>query len=153
MKKLHYLLPLIFLVACQSIEMPEELPTPTEKPTQVQLVENDVTPAPEPEINPLVELAIQDLATRLNLDPELVTVIDIKPVTWPDSSLGCPQEGMMYAQVETDGYLIHVLADSQLYEYHTDTSQFFILCESSNLPTFPITPGEIDDGKPWMPVD
>ena len=141
MKKLLYLLPLIFLAACGAVEMPEELPTPTEKPTQVQPVENDFTPVPEPEMNPLVELAIQDLAARLNLDPELVTVIDFKPVTWPDSSLGCPQEGMMYAQVLTDGYLILLETNGKTYEYHAGKGSNVFYCEN---PTPPV---------PGMPRD
>ena len=151
MKKLLYLL-LIFLAACQSIEMPKVLPAPTEKPTQVQPVENDPTPIPETEMNPLVELAIQDLATRLALDPGLITIIDVQSVTWPDASLGCPQEGMMYAQVETDGYQIQLETNGILYPYHTDTAKQILLCGRPQL-LIPINPDEIKDGEPWMPVD
>ena len=39
------------------------------------------------------------------------------------------------------------------YIYHTDTRDTVILCMEEELPTFPVTPGEIDDGEPWMPVD
>ena len=85
-------------------------------------------------MNPLVELAIQDLAIRLNLDPGLITIIDVQSVTWPDSSLGCSQEGMMYAQVEMDGYLIRLAANSQIYEYHTDKRQNVTFCENTQYP-------------------
>jgi hypothetical protein len=47
---------------------------------------------------------------------------------WSDTSLGCPQEGFMYAQVITPGYLIVLEAQGQTYEYHTDTQANVVLC-------------------------
>lgn len=111
------------------------------------------TPAPDPIQDDIIRLAISDLAARLSIDPELVHIISAESTLWPDSSLGCPQPGEAYAQVLTEGVLIQLEADDQIYEYHTDTGAQLILCDVSNLPTFPVTPGEIDDGKPWMPVD
>ena len=77
----------------------------------------------------------------------------MNPVTWPDSSLGCPVEGMMYAQVETEGYIIWLEANDSPYRYHTDTDEQVVFCETPQLPGIPVTPGEIDDGEPWVPVD
>jgi hypothetical protein len=77
----------------------------------------------------------------------------MNPVTWPDTSLGCPEEGMMYAQVETEGFIIWLEANERPYRYHADAIEQVVLCETPQLPGFPVTPGEIDDGEPWMPVD
>jgi hypothetical protein len=48
---------------------------------------------------------------------------------WSDASLGCPQEGMMYAQVITPGYLIVLEAQGQTFEYHTDQGTNVVLCQ------------------------
>ena len=88
MKKLFVFLPVMVLAACQPVVIAEEPSLPSAPPTQIQPVERDFTPVPETEISPLVQLAIQDLATRLALDQGLITVVDVQSVTWPDASLG-----------------------------------------------------------------
>ena len=59
----------------------------------------------------------------------------------------------MYAQVLTPGFLILLEVDGQQYIYHTDEVETVVLCKESDLPMFPVTPGEIDDGQPWIPVN
>jgi len=99
----------------------------------------------------LIEKAKEDLAQRLSIAVTEISLVKAEEVTWPDASLGCPQEGMMYAQVETDGFIVGLEANDNLFEYHTDTRGNVVLCETPQLPVFPIKPGEIDDGEPWMP--
>ena len=104
----------------------------------------------------VVELAKEDLARRLGISVSEISLISVEAVDWPDTSLGCPQPGMMYAQVITPGYLIVLEAKGQAYEYHTDTEQWAVLCGENGptaYPTIPVKPGEIDDGEPWLPVD
>ena len=38
--------------------------------------------------------------------------------TWPDASLGCPEPGMMYAQVLTPGILVVLSYGGELHRYH-----------------------------------
>ncbi len=45
------------------------------------------------------------------IDPSQLTVTRAEPVTWPDSSLGCPQPGIQYLQVLTPGYRIELRGD------------------------------------------
>jgi len=78
---------------------------------------------------PEVAQARQDLATRLNLPETNIEVVEAKAIVWPDSSLGCPQPGMMYAQVLQDGLLIVLRANQKLYEYHSGGNQPPFLCE------------------------
>ena len=59
------------------------------------------------------EAAVADLAERQGADPADIEVVSVENVTWPDSSLGCPEEGMQYAQVLTDGVLIVLELDGQ----------------------------------------
>jgi hypothetical protein len=76
---------------------------------------------------PLVQAAVQDLAQRLVITPEEVTVVEALAVTWPDGSLGCPQPGMAYTQVQVDGVLVILEAGGRRYEYHGGDPLF--LCE------------------------
>jgi hypothetical protein len=68
----------------------------------------------------VVQAAKNDLARRLNVRPESVELAgSVEEVTWPDSSLGCPEPGMNYAQVLTPGYRIKLQSGGKVYEYHT----------------------------------
>lgn len=101
----------------------------------------------------MIEIAIADLATRLTLDVSQVNVLSIEPHIWPNTSLGCPRPGKGYAEQTVPGYLLILESNGQEYVYHMDTVSTVILCTEEDLPSFPVTPGEIDDGVPWMPVD
>jgi hypothetical protein len=88
-----------------------------------------------------VEGARHELAARLGIDASEVSVSSAAAVTWPDSSLGCPQPGMAYAQVVTPGYLIVLEAGGRHYEYHAGRDGKVFYCES---PAPPI-PGQAGD--------
>jgi hypothetical protein len=81
------------------------------------------------------QIAVDDLATQLDIDADDITVVSADHVTWSDSSLGCPEEGSMYAQVLTDGTRVILEADGEEYAYHSaaDTDPF--LCEDPQEPT------------------
>jgi len=154
MKKIIPFITLFILAACQPVTLTDEPVPPQPTSAVVQPPVDDAQPTPDPETTPqLIQFAIRDLASRLDVNPELINVISINPITWPDASLGCPQEGMMYAQVETEGFIIWLEANGNPYRYHTDTSEKVVFCKAPQLPGIPVTPGEIDDGQPWVPVD
>lgn len=67
-----------------------------------------------------VQAAIHDLAQRLAVAPQAITVVSMERVTWPDASLGNLQPGRTYAQVRTEGFRIVLQHDGVNYEYHTD---------------------------------
>ena len=71
----------------------------------------------DPEL-PLVQAAVEDLAQRLDVPTEDITVVKALAVTWPDRSLGCPEPGMAYIQVQVDGALVVLEAGGRRYEYH-----------------------------------
>jgi hypothetical protein len=72
--------------------------------------------------------AVADLTQQTSLPADQITLVSIEGRDWSDASLGCPQEGMMYAQVITPGYLIILEVQGQQYEYHTDQTTNVILC-------------------------
>ncbi|MFN3928848.1 MAG: hypothetical protein ACK4OK_04345 [Thermoflexus sp.] len=82
----------------------------------------------ERSLNQVVELARQDLAARLGLPADEVRVIEARAVTWPDSSLGCPEPGRMYLQVLTPGYRVILEARGQRYAYHAGRQGSPFLC-------------------------
>jgi hypothetical protein len=107
---------------------------------------------PPPVAQDVVRLAREDLAQKLGLAPEAIQLVSVEGVEWSDTSLGCPQPGMMYAQVITPGFRVMLEAGGQTYEYHTDTGNYVVLCqqeEGSQLPS----PKGIKDNTPWKPVE
>jgi len=104
---------------------------------------------------PLVELSRADLACRLGIDGAKIEVLSAEEVQWPDASLGCPQPGMAYAQVQTPGFKIMLQARGQTYTYHTDEGRTAVLCQDQGLrqPILPVDPDNLRDGEPWMPAD
>ena len=76
-----------------------------------------------------VDRAREDLANRKGIDKEQITVVAVKEVNWPDTSLGCPEPGMMYAQVITPGHRIILSYVGQTHEYHSDRGGRVVYCE------------------------
>lgn len=72
-----------------------------------------------PALSGIIGLAITDLATTLGLDEDAVAVVLVEEVVWSDASLGCPQPGMSYAQVITDGMRIILQAGDALFDYRS----------------------------------
>jgi hypothetical protein len=89
----------------------------------------------------LIEKAKADLAQRLGISVNRIVVVKAIGVVWPDSGLGCPQPGMHYTQVLTEGYLIHLEVNSKTYEYHANRDTRVFLCEYPSSPV-PGLPGD-----------
>lgn len=81
-------------------------------------------------MNPQVERAIVDLANRQGADRSEIIVESVESVEWRDSSLGCPQPGMAYAQVMTPGFRIILQLNGARYTYHADLTRRVTLCEN-----------------------
>ena len=60
---------------------------------------------------------IVDVAGLAGVAIDGVTVVSAEAVTFPDGSLGCPEPGMAYSQVVTDGYKIVLTAGGKTYDY------------------------------------
>jgi hypothetical protein len=85
---------------------------------------------PDPEnLNPLVLEAMEDLAERLGRSMDEIDLLSFEEVVWPDASMGCPLPGMRYKQVPYDGALIRLVAEEQIYNYHSGGSRGVFLCE------------------------
>jgi hypothetical protein len=98
---------------------PPALCAPDQKPT-LQL---------DAALQALVEQATDDLAAHLGVKAGQIEVVAVEAVEWPDASLGCPQPGMMYAQVQQDGARILLAAGDTTYAYHSGGTRAPFLCE------------------------
>ena len=84
--------------------------------------------AHNPEAQTAVDAAVRDGAARLGSAAGQLSVERVERREWPNSGLGCPQPGMMYAQVITPGYLIVVSGGGKRLEYHTDLRGRAVMC-------------------------
>ena len=78
---------------------------------------------------PSVDAAVADLAAHLDVPPTSVTVVSVEDVTWPNSAMGCPEAGMQYLQVLTEGQRIVLEADGVPYQYHAGGGRAPFRCD------------------------
>jgi hypothetical protein len=76
----------------------------------------------------LVDQTRRDAAQQAGVAVDQVSVVSVTAVSWPDSSLGCPQPGQAYSQIVTAGYKIVLSANGKTYEYHTNRGNRAVLC-------------------------
>jgi len=90
--------------------------TPTPLPT---LKINIYSPASEDQSQKnYEELAINDLAEKLNISKDIIKVDRVEPVEFSDTSLGCPEKNNMYAQVITPGFTVNLEVLGEIYTYN-----------------------------------
>jgi hypothetical protein len=71
---------------------------------------------------------ISDLAGRFSVAETSIRVVAVEEVTWSDTSLGCPQPGMLYAQAVIDGMRVILEAEATLYDYRSGRTDASFLC-------------------------
>ena len=76
-----------------------------------------------------VEAARRDAAQRLGATPDSLQVAEVESRQWPDRSLGCPRQGLLYAQIVTPGYLIVLSNGARRLEYHADDRGMAVFCQ------------------------
>jgi hypothetical protein len=135
----------IFGSACSQLT-PRQTPLEAANATETQAIpvsptEGDTTPVSQslptpadPILQTLIEKARTDLAQRLSVPGTEIVLLQATSVTWPDGSLGCPQQGMEYAQVLTPGYLIRLRSGDREFEYHASKGTFVTYCENPSPP-------------------
>ncbi|QOC22266.1 hypothetical protein IC757_14785 [Wenzhouxiangella sp. AB-CW3] len=121
----------LFLAACQ-----EELPPAEEEPEQVVEPEAGgeelapAEPARQVSLDESVDMARQDLAGRLGVEPHAISVIRARRVTWRDGALGCPEPGGMYTQALVEGMYVKLEFDGERHAYHAGRDGVPFACPS-----------------------
>lgn len=156
------LLTVIWLTACTplSVTTPDMtqivLPLPvkiqsTHVPTQEE--SSNMNPFLTTSINPglqsLIEKAKGNLAQQLSISATQIKLVKVLQTVWLDSSLECPQAGAKHIQEQTEGFLISLEGNGKIYEYHTDSIEQIVLCNSA----FKETDTNVDDGWPNQTKD
>ncbi len=115
----------------QSLTSPQDIQL-TAAPTRTEIADDDQSLAEtDPVAFELIGVAQRALGQQLNLPTRRIEAVEIQPVIWPDSSLGCPQLGAQYQQTQVNGYRIVLRAGQNTYIYHTDFDRVF-LCNADN---------------------
>ncbi len=65
-----------------------------------------------------VAYAVNDLSKKQGIAGNVISVVESGEAMWPDTSLGMPEHGKMYAQMLTEGYRVVLEAGGKKYEYH-----------------------------------
>jgi hypothetical protein len=99
-----------------------------------------------------VKLAADTLAHHLGLSADLVELRRASPVDWPDSSLGCPKEGELYAQVIVPGYRVSLQVDGRLFSVHVGGGRA-VVCDSPMRPVEGATAEETFEAESETPID
>lgn len=108
-------------------------PTSTENPLPFDNTpESKEMPSTPPPAEKFISLAKQDLAERLKVNIEGITLVQAAEMTWPNAALGCPSPGKVYAQGRVPGYRIRLETGGVEYVYNTDLSGQIILCPQSD---------------------
>lgn len=103
---------------------------PLASPTPESSEQGDAPPMLSPTLQKLITTATEDLAKRFSITSDQIQLQEALEMTWPDSSLGCPNPSSMYMQVLTPGYLIRLQAPGGIFEYHTDKRGAVVYCEN-----------------------
>ncbi len=110
-----------------TVEPPKPLYTPTPEQAVIAPPTTDQSAIVPRQ---LAEKAKAHLAKLLDIDVSEIRVVEALAVSWPDTSLGCPQPGISYAQMIVPGYRLVLEAKGQQYPYHTTLDGQIILCKA-----------------------
>jgi hypothetical protein len=71
----------------------------------------------------LVERAIADLKARLGVTDQDIAVQAVAETEFPDASLDVPEPGTAYAPATTPGYIVRLVVDGRVYQYHCSSER------------------------------
>ncbi len=79
--------------------------------------------------------AVDDMAQRMDVEAQEVTVAGHAKVTWPDGSIGCPQKGMQYTMALVPGEQLILQVGDTYASYHKGRQAAFSYCANPKPPT------------------
>ncbi|MEM9953830.1 MAG: hypothetical protein AAF846_19630 [Chloroflexota bacterium] len=87
-----------------------------------QIMQDEVLIAVDPLAEEILLVVQNLLANELDLSTRRIQLVTMQPVTWEDTSLGCPQDEQTYTEREISGYHIVVSVGNEQYIYHSDSN-------------------------------
>ena len=120
----------LVLAACGSATVEGEgVPTTSPTTTEARPSTTVAPAAVSSSDDARVDDAIADLASRLDVAADAITVVSVESRIWSDGSLGCPQPGSPYTQAQVPGYLVILELDGSEYRYHGADGESPTLCD------------------------
>jgi hypothetical protein len=101
-----------------------------------------------PSVEKFVALTKEDLASRLGIEADKITLVKTAEMLWLNAALGCPRPGQFYAAWRVPGFQIWLEVDGIEYIYNTDFNGTVILCPELN----PHIPNSNIDPTPGVPI-
>ena len=86
------------------------------------------------EAQALVDLAIADLARKLEAKAGDIELLSVQRTQFRDASLGVPEPDKMYAQVITPGYILQLGVEDTVHTYHGSNDRVVWVPEDSVSP-------------------
>jgi hypothetical protein len=129
---------------------PEIVPSDNspENPLQSgQTLEPTEMPTAQP-AEKFVALTKKDLASRLGVDADKITLVRAAEMLWLNAALGCPRPGVFYKAGRVPGFQIWLEVEGTEYIYNTDFNGTVILCPELN----PSVPNLPNDPTPGVPI-
>jgi hypothetical protein len=83
-----------------------------------------------------VALARRMLIAKLSVASERITTVSVSPARWRDSSLGCPERGMVYTPLLVSGYEVRLRDAEREHVIHVAGSRA-VICRSESDPKQP----------------
>jgi hypothetical protein len=121
----------------------------TQEPSEITLPDRDLTLVSPVSLTPAVSdvpaetlnAMIDDLAQKLNIDIDAISILEARKVVWNDGSLGCPEKGKSYTMAEVPGYYVMLQENGKPHYYHaSEASGYFFECENNN--AIPVEPNK-----------
>jgi hypothetical protein len=104
---------------------PADIVTPTAQPSAGSVL----IPA---RAQPLVQQTMDDLAARLGVEEDEITLAQLDAAVWTSIDLGCGDTRVpRLANLEVSGYRVLLRVAEQTYEYHTDSRSAIRLCQGT----------------------
>jgi hypothetical protein len=129
---------------------PQNAPTESmpEEPLQLGHTPGATEMSSMPPAEKFVQLAKQDLASRLNINADTITLVKTEEKEWLNSALGCPRPGVFYPTGRVPGFQIWLDVEGTEYIYNSDLNGIVILCPEMN----PHTPNTDAGPTPGVPI-
>jgi hypothetical protein len=101
-----------------------------------------------PPVEKIVALSKKDLASRLGIEVDEISLVKTVEMVWPNTALGCPRPEKVYPTGRVPGFQIWLEVEGKEYVYNTDFNGTVILCPELN----PQVPNTTTDPTPGVPI-
>ncbi|MEO7839449.1 MAG: hypothetical protein ABIU06_08875 [Anaerolineales bacterium] len=101
-----------------------------------------------PPVEKFVALSKKDLASRLGVEANKITLVKTAEMLWLNDALGCPRPGQFYPPGRVPGFQIWLDMEGTQYVYNTDFNGMLILCPELN----PHVPNSTTGPTPGVPI-